>query len=58
MRIAKQKLLSTLEEMSLELIQVQYRLEAEKRKPIPTIPVLYVDEYLKDPFEVSTDLCI
>ena len=31
----------------------QYRLDASKRKPVPTIPIIYPEERHQDPFHVS-----
>ena len=35
---------------------LQLSLEAEKRKPVPSLPVLHQDELDKDPFEVLPGL--
>ena len=53
MKSRKESLLEELEKISLELIDIQYRLKPGKRKPVPTIPIIYPDEQTKDPFEVS-----
>ena len=54
MKARKETLLKELEEISLELVDIQYQLKPAKRKPVPTIPIIYIDEQTKDPFEVST----
>ncbi len=48
----KVKLISELGQISDKLIDVQYQLVAEKRKPVPIVPVLYPEETKKDPFQV------
>ena len=53
MKARKEVLLKELEDISLELINIQYQLDAGKRKPVPTIPIIYPEELTKDPFEVS-----
>ncbi len=52
MKTRKEVLLQELEEISLKLIDIQYRLDATKRKPVPTIPVIYPEERHTDPFFV------
>ena len=52
MKNRKEILLKELEDISLELIDIQYKLDAGKRKPVPTIPIIYPEELTKDPFEV------
>ena len=52
MKARKETLLKELEEISLELVDIQYQLKPAKRKPVPTIPIIYIDEQTKDPFEV------
>lgn len=32
--------------------KLQMKLEAEKRKPVPTVPILNPEEHDKDPFQV------
>ncbi len=53
MKTRKEALLAELEDISLKLIDIQYRLDASKRKPVPTIPVIYPEEMHTDPFHVS-----
>ena len=53
MKTRKEALLQELEGISLELIDIQYRLDAGKRKPVPTIPIIYPEEIQRDPFEVT-----
>ena len=45
-------MLNELESIQIELIEIQYQLDAGKRKPVPTIPIIYPEEVQKDPFEV------
>ena len=52
MKKRKGALLSELESIQMELIDIQYRLDPAKRKPVPTIPFIYPEEVQKDPFEV------
>ena len=52
MKKRKSSLLSELESIQIELIDIQYQLDAGKRKPVPTIPIIYPEEVQKDPFEV------
>lgn len=52
MKKRKGALLNELESIQLELIDIQYQLDAGKRKPVPTIPIIYPDEIQKDPFQV------
>ena len=59
MKGRKESLLKELEKISLDLVDIQYQLKPAKRKPVPTIPIIYIDEQTKDPFEVLlSDLCI
>ena len=53
MKKRKETLLNELEDIQLQLIDIQYRLDASKRKPVPTIPVIYPEERHQDPFHVS-----
>ncbi len=48
----KRELVTELEAVSERLISVQLSLEAEKRKPVPSVPVLHADELDRDPFHV------
>ena len=57
MKKRKSLLLNELESIQIELIEIQYQLDAGKRKPVPTIPIIYPEEVQKDPFEVYF-LCI
>ena len=52
MKKRKSLLLNELESIQIELIEIQYQLDAGKRKPVPTIPIIYPEEVQKDPFEV------
>ena len=52
MKKRKGGLLRELDSIQMELIDIQYRLDAGKRKPVPTIPIIYPEEIQKDPFEV------
>ena len=52
MKKRKGSLLSELEAIQLDLIDIQYRLDPGKRKPVPTIPMIYPEEIQKDPFQV------
>ena len=56
MKKRKSSLLSELESIQIELIDIQYQLDAGKRKPVPTIPMIYPEEIQKDPFQVLTDI--
>ena len=53
MKSRKELLLQELEDISAQLVDIQYRLDASKRKPVPTIPVIYPEERHQDPFHVS-----
>ena len=53
MKTRKAMLLQELEDIQLQLIDIQYRLDASKRKPVPTIPIIYPEERHQDPFHVS-----
>ena len=53
MKTRKEMLLQELEDIQLQLIDIQYRLDASKRKPVPTIPIIYPEERHQDPFHVS-----
>ena len=57
MKKRKSLLLNELESIQIELIEIQYQLDTGKRKPVPTIPIIYPEEVQKDPFEVYF-LCI
>ena len=52
MKKRKEALLHELEDIQLQLIDIQYRLDASKRKPVPTIPIIYPEERHQDPFHV------
>ena len=52
MKTRKAMLLQELEDIQLQLIDIQYRLDASKRKPVPTIPIIYPEERHQDPFHV------
>ena len=52
MKTRKEMLLQELEDIQLQLIDIQYRLDASKRKPVPTIPIIYPEERHQDPFHV------
>ena len=52
MKKRKSALLNELEAIQLELIDIQYRLDPGKRKPVPTIPMIYPEEIQQDPFQV------
>ena len=58
MKKRKGALLSELESIQMELIDIQYRLDPAKRKPVPTIPFIYPEEVQKDPFEVLISINI
>ena len=61
MKKRKEALLHELEDIQLQLIDIQYRLDASKRKPVPTIPIIYPEERHQDPFHVryfSTSHCL
>lgn len=53
MKTRKEMLLQELEDIQLQLIDIQYRLDASKRKPVPTIPIIYPEERHQDPFHVK-----
>lgn len=53
----KRELVTELEAVSERLISVQLSLEAEKRKPVPSVPVLHADELDRDPFHVM-ETCV
>ena len=53
MKKRKETLLNELEDIQLQLIDIQYRLDASKRKPVPTIPIIYPEERHQDPFHVK-----
>ena len=52
MKTRKELLLQELNDIQLQLIDIQYRLDASKRKPVPTIPIIYPEERHQDPFHV------
>lgn len=56
MKKRKETLLNELEDIQLQLIDIQYRLDASKRKPVPTIPIIYPEERHQDPFHVRFSL--
>ena len=58
MKTRKAMLLQELEDIQLQLIDIQYRLDASKRKPVPTIPIIYPEERHQDPFHVSHFLSV
>merc|ERR1711862_957734 len=53
MKKRKETLLNELEDIQLQLIDIQYRLDASKRKPVPTIPIIYPEERHQDPFHID-----
>jgi hypothetical protein len=53
MREKKLSLLKHLEAISVELLDIQAKMEAAKKKPVPALPALNAEEIDRDPFEVS-----
>ena len=53
MKKRKGALLQELEDIQMQLIDIQYQLDPGKRKPVPTIPIIYPEEIQRDPFEVE-----
>ena len=53
MKTRKEALLKDLEGVTLELIDIQYQLDPGKRRPVPTVPIIYPQEIQRDPFEVT-----
>ena len=45
-----------MEKLTQNLVDIQYLLEPSDRKPVPTIPMLDVDEHIVDPFEIDPKL--
>ena len=52
----KSIVLEKLEKLTQNLVDIQYLLEPSDRKPVPTIPMLDVDEHIVDPFEIDPKL--
>ena len=54
LREEKKLLFAELHQISESLIEIQYKLHAAKRKPVPTVPILYPEERDRDPFEIDS----
>ena len=52
----KTEVLSKLDMLSQNLVDIQYLLEPADRKTVPTIPMLDIDEHVVDPFEIDPKL--
>ena len=52
----KKNVLEKLEDLTKKLVDIQYLLEPGKRKTVPTIPALDIDEHIVDPFEIDPKL--
>ena len=52
----KTEVTAKLEDLTKKLVDIQYLLEPGKRKTVPTIPMLDIDEHIIDPFEIDPKL--
>ena len=56
MKREKAEVTCKLEDLTKKLVDIQYLLEPGKRKTVPTIPMLDIDEHIVDPFEIDPKL--